>query len=55
MIGDTSHDLGMAGSAGVDAVAVCYGAHSAESLSALAPRACLASVTELQEWLTKNG
>jgi len=54
MIGDTSHDLGMAGSAGVDAVAVCYGAHSAESLLALAPRACLGSVRELQEWLTKN-
>ena len=54
MIGDTSHDLGMAGSAGVDAVAVCYGAHSAESLSAFAPRACLGSVRELQEWLMKN-
>jgi phosphoglycolate phosphatase len=54
MIGDTSHDLGMAGSAGVDAVAVCYGAHSAGSLSALAPRACVGSVRELQEWLTKN-
>jgi len=55
MIGDTSHDLGMAGSAGVDAVAVCYGAHPAAALSALAPRACLGSVRELQEWLTKNG
>ena len=27
MIGDTSHDLEMARSAGVDAVAVTYGAH----------------------------
>ena len=32
MIGDTSHDLGMAKSAGVDAVAVTYGAHPEESL-----------------------
>ncbi len=54
MIGDTSHDLGMASSAGVDAVAVCYGAHPSESLSALAPRACVNSVRELQEWLTTN-
>ena len=54
MIGDTSHDLGMAGSAGVDAVAVCYGAHSADALRALAPRACLGSIRELQQWLTKN-
>jgi phosphoglycolate phosphatase len=54
MIGDTSHDLGMASSAGVDAVAVCYGAHPSESLSALAPRACVNSVRELQEWLTAN-
>jgi len=51
MIGDTSHDLGMARNAGVDAVAVAYGAHSPESLHALEPRACVASVTELQQWL----
>jgi phosphoglycolate phosphatase len=55
MVGDTSHDLGMAGSAGVDAVAVAYGAHPAETLRALAPRACVASVGELRQWLTTNG
>ena len=54
MIGDTSHDLEMARSAGVDAVAVSYGAHPSASLSALAPRACVASVLELREWLTAN-
>jgi phosphoglycolate phosphatase len=54
MIGDTSHDLGMAGNAGVDAVAVCYGAHPEASLRAYAPRACLASVKELRQWLTTN-
>ena len=54
MIGDTSHDLEMARSAGVDAVAVTYGAHPGAELHALAPRACVASVAELREWLTAN-
>ncbi len=54
MIGDTSHDLEMARSAGVDAVAVCYGAHPGAALRALAPRACVASVEELRAWLTAN-
>ncbi len=54
MIGDTSHDLGMAKSAGVDAVAVGYGAHSMEALSAWQPRACVGSVVELRQWLTTN-
>lgn len=54
MIGDTSHDLQMAQNAGVDAVAVCYGAHRAEALRALAPRGCVASVEELRLWLEKN-
>ena len=54
MIGDTSHDLGMARSAGVDAVAVSYGAHPHESLRAWAPRACVSSVVELRQWLTAN-
>jgi phosphoglycolate phosphatase len=54
MIGDTSHDLGMAHSAGVDAVAVGYGAHPLESLSAMNPRASVRSVMELRQWLTAN-
>jgi phosphoglycolate phosphatase len=54
MIGDTSHDLGMAKGAGVDAVAVSYGAHPHESLRAWAPRACVSSVVELRQWLTAN-
>jgi phosphoglycolate phosphatase len=54
MIGDTSHDLDMARGAGVDAVAVTYGAHPADALRARAPRACLASVAELREWLKSN-
>ena len=54
MIGDTSHDLEMANSAGVAAVAVTYGAHPGEALRPLAPRACVASVAELREWLRTN-
>jgi phosphoglycolate phosphatase len=51
MIGDTSHDLEMARAAGVDAVAVAYGAHAAEGLRACAPLRCVSSVKELNAWL----
>jgi len=51
MVGDTGHDLQMAASAGVDAVAVESGAHSAQALRAFAPRACLKDVRELPGWL----
>ena len=55
MIGDTSHDLEMARSAGVPAIGVCSGAHPAHALQALSPLACLRSVSELGLWLQKNG
>ena len=55
MIGDTSHDLLMARSAGVAALAVSYGAHPESKLRALEPLACLASVEELDKWLTLHG
>lgn len=51
MIGDTSHDLEMARAAGVDALAVTYGAHAEEGLRACAPLGCFSSVKELNEWL----
>jgi phosphoglycolate phosphatase len=54
MIGDTVHDLQMAVHAGVPAVAVSYGAHAKADLDALAPRACLDSIDELTQWLTRN-
>lgn len=54
MIGDTSHDLEMANAAGVDALAVAYGAHPEQGLRACGPRGCVSSVTELEEWLRKN-
>ena len=55
MIGDTSHDLQMAKNAGVDAVAVTYGAHPETSLRCHEPRACVTSVGELRRWLHENG
>jgi phosphoglycolate phosphatase len=54
MIGDTSHDLQMAASAGVAAVAVSYGAHPAEALAALTPLALVHSTEELAAWLAEN-
>jgi len=55
MIGDTSHDLEMARAAGVDALAVTYGAHAEEGLRSCQPRACVASVAELSQWLNQHG
>lgn len=55
MIGDTSHDLLMASNAGVDSLAVTYGAHSHEHLLEHKPRACLHSVGELDDWLKTYG
>ncbi len=55
MIGDTSHDLLMASNAGVDALAVTYGAHPHEHLLSHKPAACLHNVRELDEWLKRFG
>jgi phosphoglycolate phosphatase len=54
MIGDTSHDLEMARAAGVDALAVTYGAHPEAGLRACAPLGCFSSVKELNEWLKSH-
>ncbi|WP_412480217.1 HAD family hydrolase [Azonexus sp. IMCC34839] len=55
MIGDTSHDLGMARNAGVDALGVTYGAHPHDHLLEYSPVACLHSVAELDRWLLQHG
>jgi phosphoglycolate phosphatase len=55
MIGDTSHDLEMARAAGVDALAVTYGAHGEADLRACSPLECFSSVEALDAWLTANG
>lgn len=51
MIGDTTHDLGMARAAGAAAVAVTYGAHPVAELTAMTPRACVDDVAQLRAWL----
>jgi len=51
MIGDTTHDLSMARSAGAAAVAVLYGAHEPDALRAAGPDAALGSVVALADWL----
>jgi len=54
MIGDTTHDLGMAANAGVAAVAVTYGAHPPEELLRMEPLAMLDSIHGLRQWLNRN-
>jgi phosphoglycolate phosphatase len=54
MIGDTSHDMEMARAAGVDGLAVTYGAHPEAELRACGPRECVASVEALSRWLNAN-
>jgi phosphoglycolate phosphatase len=54
MIGDTSHDLLMAHNAGVDALAVTYGAQDRTFLKQHQARAYLDSVPELVSWLRAN-
>lgn len=54
MIGDSSHDLQMAGNAGVGAVAAAYGAHPKDALLPFSPLACVEAVPELVTWLEQN-
>lgn len=54
MIGDTTHDLGMAANAGVAAIGVTYGAHPLDQLQQFEPLALLDSTRELHEWLLTN-
>lgn len=54
MIGDTTHDLDLARNAGVEAVAVAYGAHGVDALHRARPRAVVHSIGELRAWLADN-
>jgi len=51
MIGDTSHDLNMARSAGVHGLGVTYGAHPLAELQACSPVGIVHNVQELSDWL----
>jgi len=54
MVGDTTHDLELAANAGVDAIAVSYGAHPGELLATRPARARVDSVGALHRWLTTH-
>ncbi len=51
MVGDTTHDLELAANAGIDAIAVLYGAHHAQLLDTRGAVARCASVEELRRCL----
>lgn len=51
MVGDTTHDIHMATSAGVDSMAVTYGAHDIPTLERATPTVIVSSVPEMQSWI----
>jgi phosphoglycolate phosphatase len=54
MIGDTSHDLQMAVSAGASGIGVHYGAHTPDELRVFNPVYSAESVPQLHAWLNDN-
>jgi phosphoglycolate phosphatase len=54
MIGDTTHDLLMAGNAGAAGIGVHYGAHPRHVLEAMSPLFGANSVPELHAWLNEH-
>ncbi len=54
MVGDTTHDLLMAHNAGVDALAVTFGAHTKQALLEQRPLACFDQFADLQQWLLER-
>ena len=54
MIGDTTHDMGMARAAGVARLAAAYGAHARQTLLEYDPVACVRDFAELGAWLDRN-
>ena len=54
MIGDTTHDLELAENAGVDALAVSYGAHPRKVLKNARAKAVLDNVEDLSVWLKNH-
>ena len=54
MVGDASFDLLMARNAGIDSVAVGYGAQSMERLLTFEPRLAINSFPELRTWLDRQ-
>lgn len=54
MIGDSEHDMLMAGNAGVDAIGISQGVEAAKSLLSYNPLACLDNIKDLSDFLSHN-
>lgn len=54
MVGDTEFDMQMAHNAGTSALAVCYGVHERERLLRSRPLDCLATLTDMPDWLLQR-
>ena len=54
MVGDSSFDLQMARNAGMDSVAVSYGAQSIDALKRFEPRLAIDHFSELRAWLSQR-
>jgi len=55
MVGDTSFDLDMARSIGMDAIGMTHGAHESSILLASGAKALCRDLSELLDWIKKNG
>ena len=51
MVGDTTHDVLMARNAGIDSLAVTYGAHDRATLLGSEPTSLVSSIKEAGKWL----
>ncbi len=51
MVGDTTHDVHMAHNAGMDSLAVTYGAHDVATLEKSEPTIIVESVPEMHDWI----
>lgn len=54
MIGDSTYDLQMAQNAGVQSLAVTFGAHTSEKLLKYHPKGIFNTFNDLSEWLLNN-
>lgn len=51
MVGDTTHDIYMAHHAGMDSLAVTYGAHDVATIEKSEPTVIVESVAQMQDWI----
>lgn len=54
MVGDTTHDIEMAQQAGMDSLAVTYGAHDRDTIEQSDPSAIVTSVAQMRSWLIER-